>query len=621
MAQDVKISISAQDKTAAAFKTAANNIKGLQTGAMGLAASLGGLGAGLSLAGLASFAKSAIDSIDALNDISDATGASIENISALEDVAARTGTSMDTVTTALVKLNQTLNAAKADSPQAQALEAIGLSAAELKKLDPAEALLKIATALAGFADDGNKARLSQELFGKSLKDVAPLLKDLADKGQLVATVTKEQAEEAERFNIALTTMQKNVQDVTRDLVGPLVEALNTTIEKFKQSREAGEGWFSSLTKNYDDDVERFWKDPSSLFSTKSAAGNTGGATGSWGDPVEKPSVVLPPEPPKPNRGRNGGGGGTKKDPYAEAARYIETLQKQIEKTQELTNVQQLGLDINSGRLGKMTGAQQTELVELAKKLDAIKLETEAEKELTAWLDLKRKAATEAANAVDKSNAEYQALIERLVSNTPTGQFKAQQQDLAALQEAYANGQISEQLYAEAVTARFDLNNEKMKEGKTLTEELGLSFTSAFEDAIVSGEGLSDVFKGLEQDIIRIVTRKLVTEPMGNAMGDIGGVIAGDFGNFLADLLGISFAGGGYTGSGSRSGGIDGKGGFMAMLHPQETVVDHAKGQRLSAGNSVTVVVNQQFAPGTTRATTLQAAADASRQLSAAGRNL
>ncbi len=39
----------------------------------------------------------------------------------------------------------------------------------------------------------------------------------------------------------------------------------------------------------------------------------------------------------------------------------------------------------------------------------------------------------------------------------------------------------------------------------------------------------------------------------------------------------SFDGGGYTGDGARSGGLDGKGGFMAMMHPQETVTDHTKG--------------------------------------------
>lgn len=35
----------------------------------------------------------------------------------------------------------------------------------------------------------------------------------------------------------------------------------------------------------------------------------------------------------------------------------------------------------------------------------------------------------------------------------------------------------------------------------------------------------------------------------------------------------SFAGGGHTGYGSRTGGLDGQGGFMSMLHPQEVVQD------------------------------------------------
>lgn len=41
---------------------------------------------------------------------------------------------------------------------------------------------------------------------------------------------------------------------------------------------------------------------------------------------------------------------------------------------------------------------------------------------------------------------------------------------------------------------------------------------------------------------------------------------------------LSFDGGGYTGDGTRTGGLDGKGGFMAMLHPRETVTDHTRGQ-------------------------------------------
>lgn len=48
----------------------------------------------------------------------------------------------------------------------------------------------------------------------------------------------------------------------------------------------------------------------------------------------------------------------------------------------------------------------------------------------------------------------------------------------------------------------------------------------------------------------------------------------------------SYEGGGFTGSGSRSGGVDGRGGFPAILHPNETVIDH------QGGGMQPVVVNQ-----------------------------
>ncbi|MBK8772744.1 MAG: hypothetical protein IPM06_20270 [Rhizobiales bacterium] len=201
-----------------------------------LAASVGAaLGGAISIAGITQFLRSTIDGVDALNDLSDATGASIENISALEDIAARTGTTMDTVGSALVKLNKVLAEADPNSPMARALQAIGLNATELRKLDPAEALRRTAVALAGYADDGNKARLVQELFGKSIREVAPLLKDLAEAGKLNATVTTEQAKAAEEFNKHIFALQKAATDAGRAVAGPLVEALNDYISRITQS--------------------------------------------------------------------------------------------------------------------------------------------------------------------------------------------------------------------------------------------------------------------------------------------------------------------------------------------------------------------------------------------------
>lgn len=69
------------------------------------------------------------------------------------------------------------------------------------------------------------------------------------------------------------------------------------------------------------------------------------------------------------------------------------------------------------------------------------------------------------------------------------------------------------------------------------------------------------------------------------------------GNIRPVMRPPSANGGGYTGNGARAGGLDGKGGFMAMIHPRETVVDHTKGQGMGG---VTVIQNNTFQSGVTR---------------------
>lgn len=219
-----------------AFVAAGDSLKSL----------FGTLAAGASVSFLVQLARSTIDGIDKLNDLSDATGASVENISALEDVAARTGTTIDTVSAALVRFNKELGDSKAGSETALILERLGLSAAALKKIDPAEALRQTAVALAKFADDGDKARIVQSLFGKSVAEVGPYLKDLATQAKLVGTVTTEQAKEAEKFNQELFKLQKNALDLARDLSGPLVSAVNQTIEAFRAGQREGKGFFATL---------------------------------------------------------------------------------------------------------------------------------------------------------------------------------------------------------------------------------------------------------------------------------------------------------------------------------------------------------------------------------------
>ena len=214
----------------------------------GLNTILAGVGVSLGAAAFVAGLKQITDSIDALNDASDATGASVENLSALEAVARRNGETLDTVTTAAVKLNQALNE-DAGGDKAKILQAIGLSAQELRQQDPAQAVKTVADALAQYEDGGNKARIILELFGKSARELAPFLKDLAESGQLNATVTKQQAEEAERFNKLLFGMSEQFTQVGRaiasDVLPPML-ALFSSVSDNTSGANAMKSGFDAL---------------------------------------------------------------------------------------------------------------------------------------------------------------------------------------------------------------------------------------------------------------------------------------------------------------------------------------------------------------------------------------
>lgn len=199
------------------------------------------LAGAISVAGLAAFFKTTVDGLDALNDVKDATGATIENISALEDIAARTGARFEDVASALLRFNKVLSDATPGSETARTLESIGLSAEALAKLDPAEGLRQLAVALEGYADSGAKARIVQELFGKSSQQAAAFLKDLAEQGQLNATVTAQQVEEAEKFNRQLFEFKKTATDAARAIVGELLPVINGLFSAAKQ-----DGGFAKL---------------------------------------------------------------------------------------------------------------------------------------------------------------------------------------------------------------------------------------------------------------------------------------------------------------------------------------------------------------------------------------
>jgi hypothetical protein len=198
------------------------------------------LAGALTVGGLVAFVRQTVNAVDAMNDLADATGASIEEISKLDQVARRNGASLDQVGGMLVKFNAQLKEADGKNGASIALEAIGLSAAKLRQLDPAEALRQTAVALAGFENDANKARITQELFGKSVREAAPFLNDLAEAGELNASVTAEQAAQADKFNKQLFAFQANAGDAARVITQELLPTLSAIAAEFNRTNAAGD---------------------------------------------------------------------------------------------------------------------------------------------------------------------------------------------------------------------------------------------------------------------------------------------------------------------------------------------------------------------------------------------
>jgi lambda family phage tail tape measure protein len=111
--------------------------------------------------------------------------------------------------------------------------------------------------------------------------------------------------------------------------------------------------------------------------------------------------------------------------------------------------------------------------------------------------------------------------------------------VAQLSQWLKDGAISQSQFDQGVQHATDTLNQANQKasdwGQSLrdfTEVIG----TAFEDAVVQGKSLSSVLQGLEQDLIRIALRVLVTQPLQSALTKAFNSGGGDLGSSLFGLL-------------------------------------------------------------------------------------
>ena len=540
-----------------------------------------------------------LKSVAKFQELADKIGTSAEQVASLKTAADLSGVALDTVAAASVKLTAAL--AKTDDESkgvGLALKSIGLEIENFKALSPAEQIEEVSKALGKFEDGAGKTAVAVQLFGKSGADLIPFLNDLNEEGGRNVTLTGEQIKAADDYAKSLDRLTSEVDNLVKATAADAAPALTQMVQLLRdvlQYSTSGADGVSLLSGALGiartameaivvigSDVAFTFKtlgDTIGAYAAVSAAmirGDIDGARaigvayreasaerrkalddfqGRVLGPTITPSMRLTDDearkrglgrfaPPRPTLGVGGGGGGgggggslartsSGKDPILEANEREAAMLKLLADLRE----------------EEIRVARQFNIEELA--------------------------------AIEQRNTDYQKLVQTLIDDTPTKKLEEQRQTMQLLAEEYERGRFGAagsadaiKLYSETVGSYLGTLRDGVQEINATADQSGQIFGSWLETAITDGAKLSDVINGLIRDLALLAIRKAVIEPA-----------AGAFSTFVS---GLSFAGGGYTGTGSRSGGLDGQGGFMAMLHPNETVIDHSKGQGMGG---VTVVQN------------------------------
>nr|BAR29164.1 Phage-related minor tail protein [uncultured Mediterranean phage uvMED] len=124
------------------------------------------------------------------------------------------------------------------------------------------------------------------------------------------------------------------------------------------------------------------------------------------------------------------------------------------------------------------------------------------------------------------------------------------------------------------------------------DQVAVNSMKKFEDSIIDGLkngklAFKDFADYVIEQLLRVAIQQMVVaqivDPFRKFLGGFN-LFSGSSSSGGGTGGGVlpSNEGGGFTGFGARAGGIDGKGGFPAILHPNETVIDHTKGQGMGA---------------------------------------
>lgn len=199
---------------------------------------LGTIGVGLSVDMFASMIKGVVDAGDRLNDLRKISSLTVEELGGLGKAAKLNGSNLEDVAKAIGIMNG--NVAKGSDAFARLSISTKTASGDFRQ--SRDILLDVADRFSTMRDGVQKAAIAQEIFGKSGRELIPLLNEgrQAIEGQMEAyaqsgSMTTRLAEQSDQFNDILTVLNGNVTATKNNFVSGLLPALIDIGNAFTQA--------------------------------------------------------------------------------------------------------------------------------------------------------------------------------------------------------------------------------------------------------------------------------------------------------------------------------------------------------------------------------------------------
>ena len=577
--QDVKIRITALDKVSTPLKKIGAGLRLLTKPLLNMKTALVGvLGAG----GLTLLVRQSLLATDALSKTASKIGTTTEALSGLQYAGKLTGVEVNVMNMALQRFSRRASEAAQGTGEAKgAIRELGIDARELVKLPLDERMLVLADAFQGVQSESDKLRIAFKLFdseGAALVNtlsqgrggLAAMLGEAKALGVVMSSEAAQGVEDANEEFLKLNSIFKGILDQTTAALAPalkfIVESISKSLVKFGEAQ----GGFAEVGK----------KIATNLVNGFRIAGETiiEGINGIIDavNRVKRFNLSFKVEAAQGNIRS------LSKDVRL-AQKAVQQLQEQANGTRQAVDFDvwfEYGRNIDQAReaLASNTQELETALQTLARlksginEIDPLTLEG-----ITGFTSSEiEKFFSGLTNSIKEVNLEL-------------GKAPVSGEDNIANKYIESLKQLDRQLpQSEDLVTSFANNTMN-------------SFTTGFTNAITGAEKFSDAIRNMAKnvidDLIRMAVQYYITQQIfGAIVGAFSPAPKGMDGTTAGPRTGPQvpdFNGGGFTGYGARAGGVDGRGGFPAILHPNESVIDHTKG----GGGGITIVQNINVTTG------------------------